>query len=338
VDDLIRDVTKAKEGDLEACGQLVQNTQAMVNGVAFAVLRDAALAEDAAQESYLRAFRHLHELSEPAAFMGWLRRIAVTVAMNMRRLRRTTLLRLDDVPEVPILDETESEWSELQRQHLAAALLALTRQERRICDRRYYGHWSVARLAEDAGVDEATFRKRLQRIRDKLRKEIEMTERRLLGSQDSNAALPMKIVELLARPRLIDLPENPVGKVLEILRDVYPEFMDIDLPEVLDFAEARKTVGNDALYLDPRELHHLGDNRILRYDMTLPFLLTVMSTPPHGPARLWCAGKVYRVCQGDSQHLEAFHQAEALWIDEVKSNMRASGRKSWRGAPSQTRS
>jgi hypothetical protein len=36
VDDLIRDVTKAKEGDLEACGRLVQNTQAMVYGVAFA--------------------------------------------------------------------------------------------------------------------------------------------------------------------------------------------------------------------------------------------------------------------------------------------------------------
>jgi hypothetical protein len=42
---------------------------------------------------------------------------------------------------------------------------------------------------------------------------------------------------------LIDLPENPVGKVLEILRAVYPEFTGIDLPEVIDFAEARKTVG-----------------------------------------------------------------------------------------------
>jgi DNA-directed RNA polymerase specialized sigma24 family protein len=109
VDDLIRDVTKAKQGDLEACGRLVQNTQAMVYGVAFTILRDATLAQDAAQESYLRAFRHLSELSEPPAFMGRLRRVAMTVAMNML-MRRHTLLRLDDVPEVPILDETEAEW------------------------------------------------------------------------------------------------------------------------------------------------------------------------------------------------------------------------------------
>jgi phenylalanyl-tRNA synthetase alpha chain len=93
--------------------------------------------------------------------------------------------------------------------------------------------------------------------------------------------------------------------------------METDLPEVIDFAEAKKTVGVDALYLDPRELHDVGDNRILRYDMTLPFLLTVRSKRTPGPARLWSAGKVYRVCQSDSQHLEAFHQGEALWIDEV---------------------
>jgi hypothetical protein len=49
-------------------------------------------------------------------------------------------------------------------------------------------------------VDEVALRKRLQRIRDKLRKEIEMTERRMSGSPESNAALPAKIVELLARP------------------------------------------------------------------------------------------------------------------------------------------
>jgi RNA polymerase sigma-70 factor (ECF subfamily) len=115
----------------------------MVHGVAFAVLRDAALAQDAAQESYLRAFRHLSELNEPAAFNGWLRRIAVTVAMNLRRSLRNTLLRLDDVPEIPILDETEGEWSELQRQRLAAALLTLTPEERRICERRYYGRWTT---------------------------------------------------------------------------------------------------------------------------------------------------------------------------------------------------
>jgi len=89
-----------------------------------------------------------------------------------------TLLRLDDVPDVAILDEEEHCWSEGQRQQLAAALLTLTSEERQLCDRRYHGRWSTTRLAAQAGVDEATMRKRLQRVRDKLRKEIEMSERR----------------------------------------------------------------------------------------------------------------------------------------------------------------
>ena len=34
------------------------------------------------------------------------------------------------------------------------------------------------------------------------------------------------------------------------------------------------------------------------------------------PLRIWAAGKAYRVCQEDATHLEAFHQAEVLWLDE----------------------
>ena len=59
----------------------------------------------------------------PNPTAGWLRRIVITVALNMRRARRSTLLRLDDVPDVPVLDEAETRWSELQRHTLAAALL-----------------------------------------------------------------------------------------------------------------------------------------------------------------------------------------------------------------------
>lgn len=34
------------------------------------------------------------------------------------------------------------------------------------------------------------------------------------------------------------------------------------------------------------------------------------------PLRLWAAGKTYRACQTDATHLEAFHQAEVLCVDE----------------------
>ena len=151
-------VARAQAGDLEAYGRVVEATQTMAYAVARGVLRDPSLAEDAAQEAYLRAFRRLRDLDQPAAFVTWFRRIVVSVALNIKRSRRLTLLCLDDAPEVPVLDEAETGWSEFQRQRLAGALLSLSSDERRICDRRYHGHWSVARLAAAAGVEETAMR------------------------------------------------------------------------------------------------------------------------------------------------------------------------------------
>src|SRR5688572_32924912 len=307
-------VVRARAGDVEACGELVRATQAMACAVARGVLRDPASAQDAVQQAYLRAFRRLGTLQDPAAFAGWLRRIVITVASNMRRAKRFTLLQLDDIPDVPVLDEAETHWSEIQRHRLAAALLTLSPEDRQLCDRRYHGRWSTARLAETAGVDDGAMRKRLQRIRDKLRKEVEVAEQRAIRPEDIGTDLPAKVVELLARPRLTDLPENPVGRILDLLRGVYSDFADQALPEVIDLARARETIANDAIYVGAHELHRIGDDRILRYDLTLPLLLTVRYTGQ--PLRLWAAGKAYRVCQADAMHLEAFHQAEVFCLDD----------------------
>jgi len=307
-------VVAAQAGDVQAYGQLVQATQTMAYGIAVGVLRDRTVAQDAVQHAYLRAFRRLADLQEPAAFPGWLRRIVITVALNMRRARRQTLLRLDDIPEVPVLDEAETRWSDLQRYRLASALLSLTADERRLCDRRYHGQWSITRLAQHAGVDDAAMRKRLQRVRDKLRKEIEMAEQRVVRPEDINADLPAKVVELLARPQLTDLPENPVGRIVEGLRSVFADCVDQPLPEVVDLSDARTSIANDAMYVEPTELHRIDEGRILRYDLTLPILLTVRYTGQ--PLRIWASGKAYRLCQVDATHLEAFHQAEVLCLDD----------------------
>ena len=309
-------VTAARAGDVAAYGALVRATQAMSLAVAASVLRDPGGAEDAVQEAYLRAYRRLEDLEDPAAFAGWLRRIVITAALNLRRTRRATLLSLDDFPNVPVLDERERHWSEAQRHRLAAALLTLSAEERRICDRRYHGGWSLARLAEAAGMTETTMRKRLQRIRDRLRQCIEAQEIEMVKDSGMDPAalatrLPGKIVELLASPKLTDIPENPVGRMLRQLRDTYPEFAELPLPEIVDVAGA---IVQDALYVKPTELHRVDAGKILRYDLTLPMLLTVRYEGR--PIRVWSSGKTYRVCEADARHLEAFHQLEVLWLDE----------------------
>jgi RNA polymerase sigma factor (sigma-70 family) len=313
-DDLNGLAVRARDGDLDAFGRLVRKTHAMAYAAAKGVLRDAALAEDAAQEAYLRAHRRLRDLNDPRGFTAWLRRIVITVALNMRRARRPTFLRLDDVPDVPVLDEEETRWSEVQRQRLAGALLTLTRDERRLCDRRYHGQWSTTRLARDAGVQEAVIRKRLQRVRDKLRKEIEMAEQQRIRPEEIRPEFPDKVVELLSRPKLTDLPDNPVGRMLERLQSAWPDFSEIELDEMVDFEAAQETIGRDALYIDPNELHRVDDRRILRYDLTLPLLLSVKHAGH--PLKLRAAGKTYRLGRVDALHLEAFHQAEVFWLDE----------------------
>lgn len=316
-------VTRAKAGDLDAWRLLVQATQSMTCAVAMGILRDLDLAQDAAQEAYLRAFGSLANLEEPAAFINWLRRIVITVAANLRKASRTSLLRLDDIPVVPVLDEAETGWSEAQRRRLAAALLTLTGPERRLCDRRYHGRWSTARLAKDAGVDEAVMRKRLQRIRDKLRREMEMTEQRDIRPEHLRTDLPARIVELLTRPNLTDLPENPVGRILEIFRGVYADFTEVDLPEILNLTEATRAMGEDLPYPGLPDLYRIDDHRILRSDLTLPLLMKLNFQGR--PLRIRAAGKVYRACETDATHLEAFHQAEVLWLDDRERLDRWSG-------------
>lgn len=190
----------------------------------------------------------------------------------------------------------------------------LTDDERRLCDRRYHGQWSTSRLAREADVEEAVIRKRLQRVRDKLRKEIEVAEQRGIRPDEVRPDFPGKVIELLSRPKLTDLPENPVGKVLELLQTAWDDFTEIDLDEIVDFEEASKTIGKDALYIERSELHRVDDRRILRYDLTLPLLLSVRYTG-HS-LRLCAAGKAYRLGRVDALHLEAFHQAEIFWLDE----------------------
>ena len=141
-----------------------------------------------------------------------------------------------------------------------------------------------------------------------------MTEKRAIDQHKIPGDLPARIVELLAQPQLTILPDNPVGKSLSLLRQVYAGFEERELPEVLNFAEAERTIGRDALYLDPIELHRLDGGRILRYDLTLPLLLNVRFDG--APIRILTAGKAYRACQPDAMHLEAFHQAEVFCLDE----------------------
>lgn len=310
-------VERAAKGDLAAYGRLVEMTERMAYAVARRIVWQPADAADAVQEAYLQAFLRLHELREPAAFPGWLRRIAINVAASHRR--RVQWVLLDEQLDVPALDDEESTWTESQRALLVEALVRLDDGDRIICERFYHGGWSTARLAEAAGVNEPAMRKRLQRIRDRLRKDIEMSEQQNVRDEFMNGNLPQKIVELLARPRLTQLPENPVGRMWGLIRSELAGYEVIDLPEVVQDAAVTAAFGGSLksgaiAVVAGQQAHRIDAGSFLRADLTLPLMLSLKGRG--GPLRLTAAGKTYRTGKPDRKHLEAFHQCEIFLLQE----------------------
>jgi RNA polymerase sigma-70 factor (ECF subfamily) len=84
-----------------AFDEIVRRFQDMAFGCAYAVLGDFYLAEDAAQEAFLSAWRNLDQLREPAAFPGWLKRIVLTQCNRITRGKHLEMVALEEIEHVP---------------------------------------------------------------------------------------------------------------------------------------------------------------------------------------------------------------------------------------------
>src|SRR5262245_3067085 len=80
-------VRLAQAGNRDAFNQLVQRTESMVFAVVLRRLRNRSEALEVTQDVFIQVLRKIHQLREPERFGGWLRRIAVRLAIN-RAVRR----------------------------------------------------------------------------------------------------------------------------------------------------------------------------------------------------------------------------------------------------------
>lgn len=312
-------VERARTGDLDAFGLLVERTTAMVRSVVRAEIDDPDLAEDAAQDVYVRAYRHLADLREPNAFAGWLGRVAASVARDLVRGRRRAFVEYSDQGDVP---DTRSDDS-VPASSLDRAVAALPATDRQLLERYYRGGWTTARLAVEEGVGEPAIRKRLQRLRETMRDSIRETMRRGLDKEtdmDRKAKsgtagdLPARVVELLARPLQIDLPESAVGSVWAKIRASRPHDEVVELPERIPWTDLERVCGPTAAAQVRDRIFATEAGTVLRYDLTIPMLIAARGRP--AGTVLLAAGKVYRDDPEDREHTAAYHQAEALWIGE----------------------
>lgn len=91
----------AQEGDRRAFGQLVRMHQQRIHACAIKMLGDRGEAEDAVQETFVRAWRALDRFDGRSKLSTWLYRICVNVSLNViRRRKRVSAADVDD-PRIP---------------------------------------------------------------------------------------------------------------------------------------------------------------------------------------------------------------------------------------------
>lgn len=89
-------VARARAGDQQAFRRLVDANARALFQVCFRITRDVALAEDAVQEAFYKAWRALGEFDGRAAFSTWLHRIAANAALEQLRRNARHRRELDE--------------------------------------------------------------------------------------------------------------------------------------------------------------------------------------------------------------------------------------------------
>jgi RNA polymerase sigma factor (sigma-70 family) len=175
MDDLTTLVLAAQSGDLEAFGRVVERFQKMAYAVAYTIVGDAHLAEDAAQEAFIEAYLSLPKLREPAAFPGWFRRIVFKRGDRLIRGKRLTTVPIEAAGEVAAREPgpaAVAEARELRRQ-LQRAINELPEPERLLVSLFYLAGYAQQEIAAITELPVAMVKKRLYRARQRLREQID---------------------------------------------------------------------------------------------------------------------------------------------------------------------
>jgi len=93
-------VTRSAAGDQDAFRQLVLRHHRRVVNIAYRALGDAGLAEDVAQEVFIKVFRHLPSYRHEKPFVHWLHRVAANTVTDAARHRRD-VQSLDSMEKPP---------------------------------------------------------------------------------------------------------------------------------------------------------------------------------------------------------------------------------------------
>ncbi len=164
-------VANARRGDVGAFEELIRRHQDVAFRTAYLILRDADVAEDAAQEAMIKAYRAIGRFREGSAFRPWLLKIvsneALTAARSRQRFRKAVERTAAEPPAFVDIDETVID---RERARLIwAALQSLNERERITVYLRFFLGLPERELAQYLGCAPGTVKSRLHRALGHLR-------------------------------------------------------------------------------------------------------------------------------------------------------------------------
>jgi RNA polymerase sigma-70 factor (ECF subfamily) len=169
-------VLQAQQGSDEAFTQLVETYQKHVYNLCYRMLGEPESAEDAAQETFLRAFQHLQRYDRKRPFATWLLSIAAHYCIDRLRRRKFSITSIDQDEneggyELPDADAPNPE-SEVvrgeQREQIQGLLKRLDSIDRAAIVLRYWNDCSEAEIAEALNLTVSAVKSRLHRARREL--------------------------------------------------------------------------------------------------------------------------------------------------------------------------
>ena len=167
-------IQRAKRGDTHAYEELVHAYQGIAFRIAYVLSGNAADAEEAAQDGFVKAWRALGRFREGAPFRPWLLQIVANEARNRRRSAgRRAHLALRAATEHPSGDAAPSPeaafLSTEQREGLMAAVNELPEDQRAVISLRYFLGLSEQEVAAALDLPSGTVKSRTSRALDRLR-------------------------------------------------------------------------------------------------------------------------------------------------------------------------
>ena len=164
-------VKLAQRGDRNAFGELVRRHYQSVVRVVYSMCGDTALAEDATQEAFIRAWINLPSFQPTAPLRNWLFRIAINAALDV--LRKKPEESLEENQVAMITDQAVSpETALIEKERVALvrqAMKNLPEASRSVLVLREYGELSYQEIAKVLEIPVGTVMSRLNYARTRLR-------------------------------------------------------------------------------------------------------------------------------------------------------------------------